>query len=411
MIVKKWLPYALWDLPGLQNWLNQLSAEGWRLVRWPHRSFFLGRVSFAQDPQAVHSRYCLDPIWERIGTLELEDRSASYREAGWHYVDKIGKLYAIYRCDDPEAPDLYSDPQSLSWAMKRQLRWSWCTLCLALLWLGLLFRKEWPLLLHQPAKFRSLLILKADVLLPTYTFLLILALFVVCYEIFALRGIYRTRSYLNRGVWPPAGPKHYPQAVRDLASSIVLILFLVQLVYLWGSGTFLRSTPLDEPEDWNFPHVTLEEVLPQGARFRPYSPQELLHINTFDHSCLAPEQYRLAQGGQLFPDKELSLRQTTIRTLSPTLSRWVYEGFVEAWRYSLEGELLLHESQDWFQEKVVDHPGLDALTRFSYSDSTNVDYMGQAGQWAFLLHCSGPLDSDAVLDLLTQRLAQANTGE
>lgn len=108
-LIKKFVPCALWDFAGLQAWLNQQAQAGYALERWPGRSF-IGRVCFRKDPAASRTRYCLDPIGERIGEAELQDRSANYLEYGWHYVGRIAKLYAIYRCDNPNVPELYSGP-------------------------------------------------------------------------------------------------------------------------------------------------------------------------------------------------------------------------------------------------------------------------------------------------------------
>ena len=117
--IKKWLPCPLWDFAGLQDWLNEQAQAGYALEKWPG-FWFIGRVIFRKDSWAVHARYCLDPIQEHFGIAKLREQEAGYQELGWHYVDKIQNYYAIYRCDDPQAPDLYTDLESLSWAMKKQ---------------------------------------------------------------------------------------------------------------------------------------------------------------------------------------------------------------------------------------------------------------------------------------------------
>ena len=68
--------------------------------------------------------------------------------------------------------------------------------------------------------------------------------------------------------------------------------------HLGLSGT-VRTERLSGPEEWDFPHVALEEALPAGSRLRAYSRQELLHGDTMARSLLAPEQYDVAQGGMV----------------------------------------------------------------------------------------------------------------
>ena len=77
---------------------------------------------------------------------ELRERAANYRELGWRFVEQIGNLYAVYRCDDPEAPELYTDPESFGWAMKKLIRRQWLGAAAVLLWACwlLLWLPVWP---------------------------------------------------------------------------------------------------------------------------------------------------------------------------------------------------------------------------------------------------------------------------
>ena len=65
MIVKKWLPYPMWDFAGIEHWLNEQAQGGYLLNGWPGWSF-IGRVPFRTDPDAPRTRYCLDPGGENI---------------------------------------------------------------------------------------------------------------------------------------------------------------------------------------------------------------------------------------------------------------------------------------------------------------------------------------------------------
>lgn len=423
-LVKKFVPCALWDFAGLQDWLNEQALKGYALERWPKRSF-IGRVYFRRDPAAARSRYCLDPIGERIGELELQDRAANYREFGWHYVGRIGKLYAIYRCDDPDAQDLYTDPESLAWAMKKQMRCAVIEMILWVLWFVVLFRQEVPLLLRWPEELLMELIFRAEILIPLYGIMLILALHAVSNGIGTFLGIRRTRACLSRGEWPTPKSRRYQEFAGFLLSSVSVSALVLFLVYLGVSGV-LHSKTLSGPEDWNFPHVTLEETLPAGVNLRTYSDKEILHSDTFDHSLLAPEQYDVAQGGMVTladgTEMDSRLYQESIRAASPALAQAVYRGRVTAHRHSLESYRINREENtstlhpnlpnayDYTQEEELTYPGLDGLTRFVYqfSDEThpNVVYIGLAGDRVFVLNCEGAVNGDTALALLVQRLGE-----
>ena len=426
-LVKKFVPCPLWDFAGLQNWLNEQAQKGYALERWPLR-FFIGRALFRKDPAAAQSRYCLDPIGERIGELELRERAANYREFGWHYVDRIGKLYAVYRCDDPEAQDLYTDPESLAWAMKKQLRWTLASMIFWVVWFVFLFRNEWPLWFRWPEEFLMNLIFRAEILIPLYGILLILALQAVSNGIGTFLGIRRTRACLSRGEWPTSKSRRYPEFMGFLLSAITVSMLVLFLVYLGISGV-LHSKTLSGPEEWNFPHVTLEETLPAGVNLRTYSDKEILHSDTFDHSLLAPEQYDVAQGGMVILEDgtrmDSRLYQESIRAASPALAQAIYRGRVTAHRHALEeyrinweeNASIFHTNSpnayDFTREEELAYPGLDALTRFVYrfSDEThpNVVYIGLAGDRVFVLNCDGAVNGDTALTLLVQRLAAVGT--
>lgn len=423
-LVKKFVPCALWDFAGLQDWLNEQTLKGYALERWPKRSF-IGRVYFRRDPAAARARYCLDPIGERIGELELQDRAANYHEFGWHYVDRIGKLYAIYRCDDPDAQDLYTDPESLAWAMKKQMRCAVIEMILWVLWFVVLFRQEVPLLLRWPEELLMELIFRAEILIPLYGIMLILALHAVSNGIGTFLGIRRTRACLSRGEWPTPKSRRYQEFAGFLLSSVSVSALVLFLVYLGVSGV-RHTRSLSGPEAWDFPHVTLEETLPAGVNLRTYSDKEILHSDTFDHSLLAPEQYDVAQGGMVTladgTEMDSRLYQESVRAASPALAQAVYRGRVTAHRHSLESYRInweentstlhpnLPNAYDYTQEEELTYPGLDGLTRFVYqfSDEThpNVVYIGLAGDRVFVLNCEGAVNGDTALALLVQRLGE-----
>ena len=422
--IKKWLPCPLWDFAGLQNWLNEQALAGYALEKWPG-FWFIGRVIFREDPSAVHARYCLDPIQEHFGIAKLREQEAGYRELGWHYVDKIQNYYAIYRCDDPQAPDLYTDLESLSWAMKKQVRIACLRLLFWLVWAAVLFQDEWPRLLHEREAVVMELILHSDVLIPLYAILLILILNALFHGINTLRGVRRIRARLRRGEQPIPRPRRYPEPLRNLVDWSLLGALVLYLGCLGLSGT-MRTKTLSGPEEWAFPHVTLEEVLPAGATFQDYVHQEVLPSDTFDRSWLAPEQYDVAQGGMVrvgdAVQQETRLYQESVQTLSPTLAQGVYRGKVAARHNALEQFRRICNADtstsnpdglnaaDFTQEEELSVPGLDGLTRFTYRNpdqsAANTVYIGWADNRVFVLNCSGAVDSETALDLLVQRLAE-----
>lgn len=423
MIVKKWLPYSIWDFAGIEHWLNEQAQSGCLLNGWPGWSF-IGRVPFRTDPDAPRTRYRLDPGVDLIGELELQNRIASYQDVGWRYEGKVGRLYAIYSCDDPQAPELYSDTSSMALAMKKTIRRTWLMLFLLVLWLGSAFWDEWIQLFTSPASLFMSMILRSDTLIPLYLLMIVLALSVVITNIGTFAGIHRIRAALRRGEWPTPGRRNYPEPRNLLLVGAATLLAVVLFIYFlcFKASDYRR---LSGPEEWAFPHVALEELIPSEASLRLYNNQELLHYDSLSWSTLAPEQYNVAQGGMVQTadgtQTDTRLYQEHVRALSPTLAWIVYEGRVEEHRRSLEqyqknweeNTPFLHDQTNAFdslqEEKIASRP--DALTRFTYQYSdrstAHVVYIGLKHDRVFVLDCSGMLDADAALSLLLERLEAA----
>lgn len=416
--VKKWVPCELYDITGLEDWLNGMAAQGYALGEWPG-FFFIGRVPFYEDPSAVRARYRLEPPKDLISGVELQERAANYRELGWSFVTKIGSLYAIYRCDDPDAPDLYTDPQSLGWAMKRLMGRQWLALAVLLLWLALVFRDEWKQLFTAPAIISMNLVLN-DLLIPLYILMAATAAGIVIEHILRLRFFRRMKKRLAQGEWPRVGRRRYPERWRFLGSAAFFAAVLVLVVSIPAFG-LLASDTLDGPEDWNFPHITLDEAVPAGADCSNADARR----GTFRSSLLAPEQYTVVQDGTaVLPD---GTRQTAfftleyVRTRSPALAGVVLQGKAEERRQALEeyranweeNTPYIHDHTaafDFVREDTPEVPGLDEAVRFTFQfsdeDSPRTFYAGRLGNQVVTLYCSGAVDPEGALALLVQRLGE-----
>lgn len=309
--------------------------------------------------------------------------------------------------------------------MKKQVRWAWISLPILLVWAAVLFWDEWPQLLNGPMEFVMRLILHSDVLIPICATMLTLVLNVIIQGWRTSRGIRRVQASFRRGEWPPAGSRRYPELCHNLISLFSLAAFVLFAIFLILSGA-QRTQYLSGPEEWDFPHVTLQEVLPAGAALREYGPAELLRNDTFDHSLLAPQQYDVAQGGMVRvndgPKQDTRLYQESVQTLSPSLAQAVYRGRVAARHNALEQFRKICNADastsnpdglnvaDFTQEEALSVPGLNGLTRFTYQYSNettpNIVYIGWVDNRVFVLNCSGAVDGEAALTLLTQRLAE-----
>ncbi|MGI5963205.1 MAG: DUF2812 domain-containing protein [Lawsonibacter sp.] len=421
MKVKKWLPCSMWDFQGIEEWLNEQASAGYALVDWP--SFFdIGRIPFQPDPSAPGSRYRLEPVDNRV---DWKEHNELYKQMGWQYVTQIHQLYTVYRCDDPQAPELYTDPESLALTLKKMVRRQWRLLILVPLWIAFLLRDLIYQLFTAPATVPMRVILEADVLLPLCLVLLVavgIEVFSAVRRLYLIRHLYRQ---LSQGIIPKAAKRRYQTPCVLLLSVTVFSLSLFWVVQTISNS--YNSQWLEGTEEWNFPHVTLEEILPTGASLRQYSPQEMLFSDETQQSWLAPEQYRVAQGGMVtLPDgsqMESRLYLNYFRTRSPSLAQVVFQGSVEErwqeleeyqknWEKNTSGLYADYPTAFTFVTREnMDFPGFDQLVQITYqfSDRTtpNLFYVGLVGTQVFTFTCSGAADETTALSLLVQRLTSA----
>ena len=411
--MKQFCPYPLWDVRGIEQWLNELAAKGYELKKFS--KFWSGRAEFQASEQARYARYRLDPIGR--DEEELRERAANYRELGWRFVEQIGNVYAVYRCTDPEAPELYTDPESLGWAMKRLLRRQWTAAVLALAWAGWLLRDLLGLLFTAPAVLPMRLILQNELAL----LYLLLAACVASNVLPVFRRTVqfaRLRRRLVQGEIPPSRRLVCSQLREPLSLLAVAVLIVVALIltfrYQLGGGN-VRG--LSGESEWDFPHITLSETVPAGTELRenarqtvtlPSQPGQIVFFYDRAYtSWLAPDQYYVTQSGLARLPGEISrqvqLVQDYTKTRAPFLAEWVHAGKVQEWRQRLNALV-----SEYGAEETISYPGLDQLTRFSYQywgeDWSRACYVGRLGSQVFVLHLRGP-DLETPLDLLAERLA------
>ncbi|MCB6608307.1 DUF2812 domain-containing protein [[Clostridium] symbiosum] len=98
----KYPPVSTFDIKEIENWLEEMAAEGWFLKEaGPYAWLFE-----AGEPENV--RYRIDPATEKKGKLD-EEKRLDYEAMGWRYAATHRDFYHIFMSDDPEAEELHTD--------------------------------------------------------------------------------------------------------------------------------------------------------------------------------------------------------------------------------------------------------------------------------------------------------------
>ena len=291
----KTIPYYFYQVDAIEGWLDEQAQKG----LFPLETRFGTAMSFRRDtPRAV--RYRID-VKRNIGYTDEKARIAAYREMGWEYVCDLTPYLDIYRCDDPAAPELNTDEETLHQVLDKKLRsqilWSIALICLIPVWLYVVVLRGVP-------GFSGI----CDMLLNGYGGLfLCAALLVLSWLINSIACIIgavttRRRRLLQRTRRSPAQLRRW-RAIRlsaHLLPLAALALCLVLLVTYTRSG---RDIPVAD-----FPVPTVSEVFPgvqsrdQWAtatpeplsRHRYLRQKDLTLSNFYDGGYYDVDVYRIA---------------------------------------------------------------------------------------------------------------------
>lgn len=317
MTVKKPVPCSIYDIRGIQEWLDEMARQGLFLKEVNPR---FERAEFeAGDPAPV--RYRLDPVVRK--RTEDGEHIALYAQMGWNYVDRIGRWYCIFSCDDPKAPELYTDPQSLSLAMDSLVRRDIRNHLLTVLLFVLLI----PLILFFPTPYslKNLLLWEDPRDLVMTIILFALLPFPFIFAFFDIRRILKIRNTLAHGLPLPAKKRWNRPSFWSWYIPFWVILYWLPRLFLPSIGwevCGLGEIPLSHP--W----PTAAQIEQLGACPLTEEPVIDGYIR-FNSSPFAPVQEEVSRWRVLNPDDptDTDLHTTVryIRASSPQIARRLYQ--------------------------------------------------------------------------------------
>lgn len=209
--------YSLFDVAAAETWLEDRAREGWRFRETRSWKAVFDRA----EPQAC--RYRLQPLGKKKETISPERREV-YESLGWQYVTVMQGLFHVWRCEDPIAPELDTDPvvqaEGYRYLKRRMLRSALVELGFLVLLTGMLI---WQWTSEAPLLY-TLEELPGRMLLRQVWLWLILVL--EARELLGMRRVLRT---LRAGV-PLSRPRPY-RLQQWLQRAAVAMAFLVLVVY------------------------------------------------------------------------------------------------------------------------------------------------------------------------------------
>lgn len=240
-------PYELWDPGVVEQWLEEEAAEGWRLTDWSG-----WRVKFeAAEPKKCRVR--VYPQSEPESREAFWERIAAYEEMGWHFAAAIGLDFEVFYCDDPEIPELFTDPGTYALAWDKQLDGAQALAKTALV-----------AVVIMEVAFAALSCIKAGSFLqgvldmPIYFWLMDLLVLPIV-AVLAIRQLVmvrRLRRQIVAGVKPAADPNWRK---RRRWWKVMVVLYALY----WILFAFRDIPGLFEPDTDGMPYITTSELAPE----------------------------------------------------------------------------------------------------------------------------------------------------
>ena len=388
--VYKLIPVDFVDVDRFEGWAEDMARRGLYLH---HLTPFLFAAFQRGEPAPV--RYRLEPrgsFWSR--------ESQNYcRSLGWAFVCQVGRWFDLYRNDDPEAPELHTDPVVHSYALDRISRsLRILTAVLVLCFVGELAALLLPYLLSDAP---VLLLLDVSVIATLSILVLLLLLWV---EFRSLGSFFRLRRRLREGIVP--GRQSWRSSARWYFG--LLLFDLVLLAALIATPLVMRSVEWEgelATAERPFPILELRELEGDPALEAVPSPITLEIFGYDSHnyvrrnwSLLAPGQYEVDQHLTGSGDYEPRLDMLWYRLSLPCLASPLLDDLIT--RYSD-----LRYAPEHYTVTEPELPGFDRAVLVQDNRWPGQELFLQAGNVVIYLDYSGAQDLTGRPELLARLAA------
>lgn len=388
--VYKLIPVDFVDIDRFEGWAEDMARRGLYLH---HLTPFLFAAFQRGEPAPV--RYRLEPrgsFWSR--------ESQNYcRSLGWAFVCQVGRWFDLYRNDDPEAPELHTDPVVHSYALDRISRsLRILTAVLVLCFVGELAVLLLPYLLSETP---VLLLLDVSVIATLSILVLLLLLWV---EFRSLGSFFRLRRRLREGIVP--GRQSWRSSARWYFG--LLLFDLVLLAALIATPLVMRSVEWEgelATAERPFPILELRELESDPALEAVPSPITLEIFGYDSHnyvrrnwSLLAPGQYEVDQRLTGSGDYEPRLDMLWYRLSLPCLASPLLDDLIT--RYSD-----LRYAPEHYTVTEPELPGFDRAVLVQDNRWPGQELFLQAGNVVIYLDYSGAQDLTGRPELLARLAA------
>ena len=220
---------ARYDPAAVETWLEDMAKDGWQLTGFDYRFFRTAGTFERSEPRPT--RYRLTPLTRKEKEPDAEQRELCELR-GWRYAAVISDSFHVWRCDDPGAPEMDTDPVTQAEGYRWLRRRVWRSYLIDLLLVALLF----VIVLALPGNGRGFLLNMSENDAPgEFTLWCLFIVGMAASGIGTIRTLRRLYRRLHTGV-PLDRP--VPYRARQWRNRVLWLVFIVGYFYIVCDGLF-----------------------------------------------------------------------------------------------------------------------------------------------------------------------------
>lgn len=298
----KILPLSIYDISGIENWLEDQANVGLFPV-------FLNSWATFTSTGVPGTRFRLVVQEKRADNPSLEQLELC-KEAGWKYAFSVAGIYFLFYTTDPEAVELFTDWESRGFSLeplkkridsyRRRKRIIYSVLAVVAIWALFFHESKYDV---QPDHFSQLILILLNLFQPTVLLFFACAIWIWRHNRRSERLLRHIYQALVQGVAPPPSKGPSKIIVRD---KIIMIVLTLPLAFS------LLISYFDVLNPWI--------NIPIEGFFKPY-----ISIQSIEHQAVLPWEELFE--GEPFEGKSGNYAEKRFSFLAPTWYSVVQESY------------------------------------------------------------------------------------
>lgn len=239
--VRRIIPFGSGDIPAVQRWLEDMAEKG---LFFKECGLLFAKFTKG-EPKKM--RYRLD-FCDIVACDIPDEKKELYEQSGWHVVGDYNSDLVVVCTDDPDAPEIYTEPELLVKPLKSIMyKYMACTIAFAIIFFIAFERFGGSVLTFITARYT----------LPYYVFACLVQLLLAIETLFNAVRCCRLAvmaKRLKKGRDIPAGERYgFRRAVGKALIPIAVPVIIAWVVFMLLPADLIEDRHISDPSTLPFP--------------------------------------------------------------------------------------------------------------------------------------------------------------